>query len=189
MYQKELNLLGYTEKWLQSGILKPERLMEQVNALQSPDGDPYTEHYRFGTWCDFINGKDQWADQEISDCLQIAYEDEDKTMAFSAVLVLLRCRSLTDEQFETLQLHPVFRLFDVSKTYSQQKLLRTIDREGAKRSVIEECLDKGDDKVHRRLLEFQLERETLARLAKAGATKAVRNIAKQRLQQRQRREK
>lgn len=189
MYQKELNLLGYTEKWLQSGILQPDRLVEQVNELQSLDGDPYTEHYRFWTLYDFISYKDQWADQEISDFLQLAYEDEDKTMACSAVLALLQCRSLTDKQFETLPFHPVVRLFDTSKTYWQQKLLRTIDREGVKPSVIEECLDKGDDKVHRRLLEFQLERETLVRLATAGATKAVRNMAKQRLQQRQHREK
>jgi len=183
MYQHELNLLGYTEKWLSSGILSSERLLREVKHFQSPSGDLYTEHYRAMTLSDFLSQADGLTNQEINSYLQLAYADKDGTMAHTAVLALLECPILTDEQFEILQHHSVVQLFKTSRVYSRQKLLRAIDREGVTPEVIDECLDKGDNKVHRRLLEFELGREVLEALTINGANKAIRNIAQQRLKQ------
>ena len=127
LYQDALQLLGYSERWLQSGILSPERLLGEVKYFQSPDGDPYTEHYRVATLYDFLREREALTDQEIEDFLQLAYEDEDGTMAWSAVLALIACRALTDEQFALLPSHPVVKLFKTSRIYLRQKLLRAID--------------------------------------------------------------
>lgn len=184
MYQEELSLVGYTEKWLQSGILSPERLLSEVEEVQFADVEPHPEHYRVATLYDFLSSRAALTDQEIDDYLQLTYEDEDKTMAFSAVLTLIKCRALSDVQFELLPTHFVVKLFKTSRIYLRQTLLRAIDREGLVPSVVERCLEEGDNVVHRRLLTFELERQTLEVLAIKGTNKAIRNIAKTRLKQR-----
>jgi hypothetical protein len=69
-----------------------------------------------------------------------------------------------------------------SKAYTQQELLRLIARKGPVPAVLERCLREGDGLVHRRLLDsFALPEDVLERLADGGASRAVRNLARETL--------
>ena len=101
-------------------------------------------------------------------------------MAQTVVLQLVGCNTLTDAQFYSLRDHPLLGKFDISTTFLRFDLLRTLEREGATPQVIERCIQEGDGSVHRRLLEIgELPRDVVETLSINGATKAVRNIAKE----------
>lgn len=86
-----------------------------------------------------------------------------------------------DKQFDMLQYHKVTKHFKTSRIYLRYQLLRIIRRNGLTPEVIKICMAKGDGVVHQTMLERELDRKTILLLADKGATKAVRNIAKQRL--------
>ena len=131
----------------------------------------------------FIHSKERWLDEEVNHLLEIVSEDSDIEMAQSVVLALLKCDTLTDRQFHALKENPLVKRFDISKTFTQRELLRTLESEGCTSAVIERCIQEGDGAVHKRLLEFEnLPYSALHVLSINGVNKAVRNAAKQRLE-------
>ena len=180
---QELATLGYTIKWLEYGILSAEQLKVDLAEFQKDDGDPNIEHYRYRTAMNFLRGKTQWIDEEVEHLLEVVAEDPDGDMSRSVALALLKCDTLTDQQFYKLNEHPAIKVLDVSKAHLRHDLLRFLTRESLAPQVIDRCIQEGDSTVHGRLLEFEdLPIDAVQALSTCGANKAIRNMAAQRLQ-------
>lgn len=178
----DLQLLGYTQKWLDYGVLTPERLRSDLERFREPDGDESTEHYRFALFYEYLDSRERMSDAEINHILELAMEDPDGTMAHCAVMQLIQLDVLSDTQFHKLPSRPAFKHFDTSKTYTRHKLLRLIRREGPTEPVLSRCLAEGDGEVHRYLLDHcGLPEEFLEELADKGGNRKVRNLAWEKL--------
>ncbi|MFD0939534.1 hypothetical protein [Pedobacter boryungensis] len=117
--------LGYTNLWIDLGLLTKQVLNEQLKEFDKSD-DKNTEHYRYETFRKFLTIKKILTDNELSNYIKVAKSDEDEIMANSAILDILTEIELTNFQFdkvcseiEELGLGP-----SAQKTISQQKLLR-----------------------------------------------------------------
>jgi hypothetical protein len=99
--QDKLLRLGYSQLWLDSGVLTNDNLEQQHKELNLGEDDN-TEHYRYRTLANYFNRQRSFDDDMLRQVLQLLQTDSDKTMAGSAALDLLRKSSLTDEQFDTV---------------------------------------------------------------------------------------
>lgn len=99
--QDKLSILGYSQLWLDSGVLTNEKLEEQIKQLNTGE-DNNTEHYRYRTLTDYFSTRTFFDDHSLKEVLQLLQSDSDKTMAGSATLNLLKQSGLNDQQFETV---------------------------------------------------------------------------------------
>lgn len=107
MDQADLDLLGYSAKWVEYGFLSPEVLLAQVARFHTGE-DQNTEHYRYATFRQFQR-RAAFSDRELEQYVELATEDPDPAMGRAALIDLLHHRGLTDTQFELLLAHPAFR--------------------------------------------------------------------------------
>ncbi|MEL6537672.1 MAG: hypothetical protein AAFQ98_19785, partial [Bacteroidota bacterium] len=96
----KLEELGYTEKWMEYGLLTEEALAQQYADLQN-GVDHNTEHYRYGTFMSWLNQKTEFTDAEIEEFIELAMNDSDQLMAGSAVKVLFTHPGITKYQFSS----------------------------------------------------------------------------------------
>lgn len=99
--QGKLLRLGYSQRWLDSGVLTNNSLERQIKDLGLGEDDK-TEHYRYRTLTHFFNAQTFFDNGVLEQILRLLENDNDKTMAGSATVELLRKLSLTDEQFDTV---------------------------------------------------------------------------------------
>ena len=121
--QDKLLRLGYSQYWLDSGVLTIDSLEEQIIELDFGE-DNNTEHYRCRTLTNYFNTQTSFDSIVLKQVLQILQNDSDKLMAGSAMVDLLRKSSLTDEQFDTVT--------GVLRTFGDWTI-NPIDREQRKR--------------------------------------------------------
>lgn len=98
----QLDLLNYSKDWLTTGLLKLDKLKEQVAEYEKGE-DLNTEHYRYAAFKDNIDNQDSFDDEVLFNLLQLASQDEDPVMAGSVVVSLLRKKGLTDKQFHVVK--------------------------------------------------------------------------------------
>ncbi len=179
----ELTILGYTSKWIEYGILSLEQLKKDLSEFRQPNSDRSTEHYRYKVLIEYVDSKREFSDDEIDRLLELLVQDTDPAMAHSFVIFdLLKRDVLTDQQFTSFKSHPLAKEADISRAYSICNLLRSLQRDGLTIKVLDRCIEEGDAKVHKMLLEYtDLPYKAILALSKSGANKAVCNIAKQRL--------
>jgi hypothetical protein len=91
--------LGYSQLWLDNGMLTVENLDNQIKELDLGEDDN-TEHYRYRTFTNYFNLQTSFDNSILKQILQLLQSDRDKTMAGSATVALLRKSCLTDEQFD-----------------------------------------------------------------------------------------
>lgn len=99
--QDKLSRLGYSQFWLDSGVLTNEQLEEQIKQLDTGE-DNNTEHYRYRTLTDYFSKQTSFEDDLLKEVLRLLQSDSDKTMAGSATLNLLKQSGLNDQQFGTV---------------------------------------------------------------------------------------
>jgi hypothetical protein len=99
--QLNLSVLGYTQRWLDHGILTEAQLQTQLTAFTGGE-DPHTEHYRYQTLSSYIKSQYSMNDEDVSNLLELMVSDSDSTMASSAVILLLKQAYLTKNQFSTV---------------------------------------------------------------------------------------
>ncbi len=123
----DITLLGFTQKWLDYGILDREDLAAHVKEYQKGE-DPNKEHYRYGQFISYLNRKDSITTQEIDNYLEIALEES--VMGGSAARALfLSSAIITEEQYQYIK----SRLSEfgkwTEKLIAKTELNRRIDRE------------------------------------------------------------
>jgi len=96
--------LGYSQTWLDSGILTEADLAKQIAELATGE-DPNTEHYRYKVFCAFIDKIDNLDNKLLQQILKILKSDNDQAMSSSATIHLLKKHYLTNNQFDIIALH------------------------------------------------------------------------------------
>jgi hypothetical protein len=121
--QDRLLRLGYSQFWLDNGVLTIDKLEEQIKELDSGEDDN-KEHYRYRTLTNYFNRQTSFNNSVLNQILRLLQSDSDKTMAGSATVNLLKKPSLTDEQFD--------KVADVLQTFGDWTT-KQIDRARQKR--------------------------------------------------------
>jgi hypothetical protein len=99
--QSAIHTLGYTQQWIDYGVLTNKQLQTQLAEFNS-GADPHPEHFRYRTLYSYIDTRIAIKNEEVGNLLKLMIEDGDSTMASSAVLLLLKHAYITNEQFETV---------------------------------------------------------------------------------------
>jgi hypothetical protein len=93
--------LGYSQDWLNNGILTENILTEQYKQLRLGEDDN-TEHYRYRTLGDYFKSKAFFDNNTLRHILQLLQNEADINMASSATILLLKNKALTNPQFDTV---------------------------------------------------------------------------------------
>ena len=122
MDQSDLELLGYSPKWVEYGDLTPEFLLAQVARFHSSH-DKNTEHYRYAAF-KHLQRRAALSDLEFDQYVELATLDPDPGMGTAAIIDLVHHPGLTETQFEAIMAHP--RLQALPRLVKKQRLLRAL---------------------------------------------------------------
>ena len=96
-----LSKLRYSQIWLESGVLHIAELKQQI-ADYNNGIDFNKVHYRYKTYVSFLQSQSSLDNATLCQIIEISKAYEDKAMACSATLFLLKTDYLTTQQFETV---------------------------------------------------------------------------------------
>ena len=104
-------------------------------------------------------------------------------MAEAALTDLVRHEGLTAQQLNDIKTLPAFASSQLQQTIGQVELLRALDSSDLGDDLFDRCLFNGGDLIQRKLLDHRrISTEQLSTLAIHGVNRAIRNLAKQRLE-------
>ena len=136
----ELEDLGYTEKWIDYGLLTEEILSDQLSKFQN-DEDQNTEHYRYGTFKHWLSLKNQFTELEIVQFIELALEDSDQLMSGSAVKDLFTHPKISDDQFNLIKTE-LSKFGDWTvKLIQREELKKKIESEPLTEKLVQWCID------------------------------------------------
>ncbi len=174
--------LHYDPRWLDYGLLSEAFWQSQYSIYVASD-DKNTEHYRFEAFRTVLRNHEVLDSAALNHYIELAIADTDRTMGDAALGQLLRWPRLTDEQLRQLSNHPAYNLPFLRKLHQSVFLLRELHANGITDALFQRFLDSQDADLQRVLLsESGIKAEHLKLLQAEGASKAVRNIAKKKLQ-------
>jgi hypothetical protein len=171
--------LKYHHKWVSYKFIKEEFLKSQYERFNSST-NKHTEHYRYLSFLQIFRDNQSLDDDTINKYIELANLDEDKTMANSALLELLRWQGLTDSQLVKLKEHPLFVHSSFQKIIHKHLTQTEL-------STIKELTDDKfnfylsikDSELHRELINRKdITNEQLKLLQKFGANRVIMNEAK-----------
>ena len=182
MTEKELTnklaKLGYTNLWLNYGILTIQQLISQEQEFDNSE-DKNTEHYRCGAFVDFLQNRIKLSDTDFDNLIVLILQDEDESMANAITVTIFETIELTDSQFEKL-CATIMHFGDRSEKIIRYRLLRKLKHSALTDEFLEECIENGDCVVHEHILEIanviQLQELTIK-----GRNKRIRNVATEKL--------
>ncbi len=132
------SLLGYTEKWMNYGLLDEATLARQLKEFEKGENTG-TEHYRYAKFLNWLRRKQHLTNEEIRNYIELALTDEEETMGGSAVKVLFEQANLTDEQYEYVKHRlPEFGVW-TQKVISRDALKREIEKTEITAELIIRC--------------------------------------------------
>jgi len=174
--------LGYTEGWLQLGVVDSEFLRQQYDEFQDSD-DKNQEHYRHGAFIRFLNQRERLSEGEIEAIFELTDNGSDGCdLLVNRIMGLLESGLLTDDQLSELAVFPVVRETPIQKRYQRCLLIRRLTAEGLTDDVFDAICESQDADLHRVLLRrSDLSRDHVKWLSENGGNKSVRNQARQML--------
>ena len=174
--------LHYSFQWLDYGLLSNDFWHIQYLKYQMSD-DKHTEHYRFEAFQFLLRDRKTLDEMTTNQYIELAITDIDQLMGGAALALLLGCPCLTDEQLHYLGGLPAYNKPFLQKLHQRLVLLRDLDLNGVNDESFKKFFVSNDPKVHRALLSKPgLKSEHLELIRDRGANKAIRNIARQKLQ-------
>lgn len=172
---ESMRMLGYSPAWFQAGILDARLLEEQVAEFQAPTGDKNTEHYRFRAFHAYLQARTDISDSDLQVLLEIGASDQ--TLTESVLFELVKTKLLTLGQLGCISAQstsPAFQAF-----VRRHSLLLRLENDPTS-TVLDLCISDGDKVVQERLFGHQgLQRGHLLRLVETGASRSIRNQAKE----------
>jgi hypothetical protein len=177
--KNKLAKIGYSTLWLDYGILTIEYLIEQEDVFDNSD-DQNTEHYRYSTFRQYLNSKNNLTDKELDNYLRLTFADSDTLMAGSAAVNLFNNIDLTDQQFIKL-CNSIGHFGEwTERIVTRHTLLRQLRTNKLTDDLFNECIENGDSIVQGKILDIA-ETNQLELLAFKGKNKKIRNTALERL--------
>jgi hypothetical protein len=170
----DLELLGYSAKWVESGFPTPELLRAQVEDFHVGDSKT-TYGYRYAAFREILLRRTEFSDDEFQTYIELAESDTDALgIGLSALYGLMDHPGLTEAQREAMYAHPWIPPNAVKK----RRLFRAMRTVPVSLETLLMCVEEGDSDIHRRLLELpDLPREVVEVLHERGGNRVVRNIA------------
>ena len=95
------NKLKYHEKWAEYGFITETELLNQIKEFNKGE-DPHSEHYRYKSFQNFIQRKENFSDSEISNYIELVELDIDQGMASSALAQLFVSKKLNPKQLKNV---------------------------------------------------------------------------------------
>ena len=162
---------------LSYGFLDLATLEEQGARLASGD-DSNTEHYRYHTFCSILSSRERLSDEEVDHYIELALEDPDQSMGYSALAELATWPNLEESGCQKLSNHEAFQSTWMRRALLRGKAMRDVK---SLRLTPESCsfyLEEGDAPVQSLMLDFaEISLDQIERLKVIGKTRAVRMAA------------
>jgi hypothetical protein len=170
-------LLEFSDQWLWLGLLTEDKLRTLGQEYEAGD-DKATEHYRMRVFNEYLGSHRPLSPQVIEALYDLGWTDPDPTMGGWMIRVLVDLEECPPGVLERASASGQNHL--VKAVWWRR--MREEMRSGVTEELFARCLKSGDSVVQRGLLERpELTRSQLEQLTKAGATRAVRNLARERL--------
>lgn len=171
--QQALEELGYSEAWLESGILDRPLLAEQRQRLQG-GGTRKTGKYRAQAFAAWLGRSEPVDDAGIEAYLALAAADADAKMASSAVAELIQSPRITLEQLEQIARSGPKQMKRHEALIRRSYLSRRLEQ-GISDEIIDQVVASKDASIQTRLVrDARLSRKHAEALAKRGANPTIR---------------
>jgi|SRR5688572_9397030 len=170
-------LLGFGDQWLRLGLLTEDGLRALVQEYEASD-DKSTEHYRYRVFSRFL-ASHRPLSPRLAEALYELGRDDPYPPAGGAMM--LDVVSLAECPAEVLERASASGEDHLVRAVLRRRFFEELDA-GLTEGLFARCLDGRDPLMQRALLERpELTRGQLEQLAGAGANRAVRNMAAERL--------
>lgn len=198
-FQAALDYLNYSMLWVDLGVIDRNSALTQLDYFKKEeskhklglDGDIWTEHYRLGALRRFLR-RESFSDEKVESLIEIGFQEitlGQKGMGANVFYDMIRHRGLTERQFETVaSKHDEVGFL---KLVTRERFIRNISKGTKNIDVIQQAVDyvlnaEGrwkDSNFERWLVDnVDLSEPQLERLSQEGVAKAIRNLARTRLQ-------
>jgi hypothetical protein len=201
--QDAINELHFHPKWFEYELLPLDFFTQQVQKYrrvqqyhqeddsfwQNPDPQvdeemfwASLEHHRYFAFQTILSSCESLTDDQVEHYVELCQLDEDTTMARSALINLLRWPYLHDEQYQKLTQHPALAHPVTEKIIWRNQMYAELQSNIIPDEIFSEILERQDPVFERELvLCASISREQLQVLVEKGISRAVRNIAKNKL--------
>lgn len=141
------------------------------------------EHHRYFAFQTVLASRSELSDVQLEQYIELCQLDEDEAMARSALVNLLSWHGLSKEQQVRLTVHPSFSFSVAQKIIWRNRMNAELQSKPLSDQVFSEILARRDPAMERQLVACDaISRNQLEVLAEQGMNRAVRNIAKNRLE-------
>jgi len=171
--------LKYNKKWIEYKLINKKYVCKEYEKFIK-SADKNTEHYRYNSFKKLLKEESFFTDEKIKYYVELAKIDENQVMGISAIIELICCKHLTNEQFANLwnylpKDNPV-----LYKVYNRERLLRCLlNTTDLTQEVFSLMLSTDDSVIHLALINRNdLSYNQLFLLFTLGKTKTIRNLAK-----------
>jgi hypothetical protein len=176
-----LEKLRYDPRWLNYGFLDPASLRDQIAELESGD-DANTEHYRYRSFLAVLESRASLSEKEIDDYVELALADPEVQMGEAALRKLAEWPKLGEAGYIKISGHEVFLRASMRGSMIWGRLIRALNSSSLTPEDCDSYLEAGDSEVQRVLMDrVKLSRTQLERLRSAGKSRAIRNMAAEKL--------
>lgn len=171
-----LEALGYTEAWLESGVLDRALLAEQYERLRA-GGTRKTAKYRSQAVTTWLEGAEPIEDDRLEAFLALLAADPDAKLAQSAIAELIRSSRINLDQLGRIATSDpkLMRRHEplIRRTYLTRRLGEEVTDE-----LIDQVIELQDASVQTKLVrDERLSRKHAEALAKRGANPTIRQNA------------
>lgn len=180
---KALQQLGYSRRWLETGVLNLPTLLQQWEGYGTAER-PASEHCRFATFRQYLSSRSKLSDIELAAYLELAHQDPDQSMAQAALMAVAFWPHLTPMQYAALEQDPRFAAPVFQKRFQRERWLRDLAEMPLTSDRFAAAFASGDREVQRYLVTRpELTLPQALQLAEQGINRTVRHLATQRVQQ------
>ena len=189
--QEAIAELRFHPKWFQYALLPAAFFEQQIERFKHPERDEdygwqHLEHHRYLAFKTVLASYKRLSDEQIQQYIELCQLDEDQMMASGALRNLLLWRGFAEGQYDKIIEHPAFDEPHLQKTIWRNKMSLELESNTVSEAAFTEILKKQDATFERQLVDsVSISRPQLEVLAEKGISRAVRNIAKNRLGRRQ----
>jgi len=176
-----LDKLGYDQRWLDYGFLGPAILRDQIAELESGD-DTSTEHYRYRSFVAVLKSRTTLSEKEIDGYIELALTDPDINTGEAALRDLAEWPNLGEDGYNRISSHEVFLRPSMRGSMMWGRLIRALNSSNLAPEDCDPYLEAGNSEVQRLLMDkMKLSTVQLERLRSAGKSRAIRNMAAEKL--------
>jgi hypothetical protein len=171
-----LAALGYTEEWLESGLLDRRLLADQSRRLQA-GGTRKTGRYRSQAVAAWLERAGSISEAQLETFLALMSSDPDPKMARAAITELIQSPRISLEQLGRIALSDPKLMRSHEPLIRRTYLMRRMDDEVTD-ELIQQVIELQDASIQTRLVrDSRLSRRHAELLAKRGANPTIRENA------------